>query len=206
MINNRIERFVEAFEKAFGKYLLPCQKKNDDAYYTKHFSIFTGKKKKYSDWDLHCYFIPTSAESDVLKKMEGCIGSFFDDTGILIAMHQIFYKLVHYINNAQFFQVMGFMKNTEFAPFVDITIKNVPNAYLQKQYGAISGQDFIDWIILTYWRKLKFQPPATKLLDDMIIPILGEAQRQEIENRPDQVFSEFFQDRYPDEVKFLKQS
>ena len=157
--NKTIDKFIVEFENRFRNYLQPTinvkgldNKKPPQ--YTANFVVFEGKEK-YSDWDIHCR-ADSRITLEVLKSMDEMIRSFqnFSHPGLILTPFPE-HSLIkyHYIGTKTVLHFMAYLNKENHAPFIDIHVEYVPNNLLQEAYSVISGQDFINWIILTYWRK-----------------------------------------------------
>lgn len=147
-----IEEFIETFERLFGSHLQPCKEGPSD---TKYFRIIPAQKK-YSDWDLKCFLLD-QVEFDQVEQMVRFVESYpaFDDIGHFMTDAEEFAERGTHTSNGKLIQMMAIIKNESFAPFFDLSIRNVKNSYVKRLFHKSFNEEFISWAMLTAWRKIK---------------------------------------------------
>jgi hypothetical protein len=152
-----IAKFIEEFEAKFGEDLHKTVPIDDGGLYTTYFRIYTGKKK-YSDWDIHC-FAEEDADLKIIKQMKAFVESFpgFSHVGNFITNSKK-HQIVQSLKRMHWVQLMGYMPKEKIAPFVDFSIFNIKQkSFIKKLYKPGYNKDFLAWSIITAWRKLKNQ-------------------------------------------------
>lgn len=179
--NKTVEKFILRFEERFGDILTPSLKLDTmtqklPPQYSNNFSVCVSEYK-FSDWDVHCSIVEGDCNISILKDMEYFVRSFKDFGNVGLILTPLLAHAsdkYHFIDTKTVLQFMAFMPNTKNAPFIDIHIENIPTGLLKEMYQKISGQEFIDWILITYWRKRRNGESADSLfwfLNSYIIPV-----------------------------------
>ena len=144
--------------------------------YTEYFSLCIAEHK-FSDWDIHCSTKDNVCDISLLKDMEFFIRSFdgFSNPGLILTSHPVHInEKYHFIDSKNILQFMAFTPDSKFAPFIDIHVENILPMTLKDAYAKVVGNEFIDWIIVTYWRKRRNGAEAEMLswlLDIYILPV-----------------------------------
>lgn len=200
-----IKKFISGFEDKFGTYLAtvtPIKKVPGrlDPIYTKHFSIFPGENK-YSDWDLTCRVLAEFVTLDVLSAMRKYTHEFPELSNVS-----------DFVGN-EWFQIMAFMPESDFAPFFDIHIEGIPdslrNEYLNSSLNPEkSRQETNEWLVLIWLRKKKnHSPEASHMISDegWLHWALTSEQLEEIRKDSEGFMKKYFAGRGYDAVlEFLK--
>lgn len=213
-MNEAIAKFITEFESKFGSYLDPQikyrgQESRTSPLYTSYFTIFKGEKE-YSDWDLHCC-ANTRLDIKALSSIEKFVRAFpnFSCVGLVLTTltaHSGYEFSYHYVNTSNVLHLMGFINKAKTAPFFDFHAENIPNHLLRSLHGNTSSQEFIDWIMLTYWRKWqnnRDHPDLPGLLS-VILLCFKKSEQVPIENNPVGFFQKHLRGRYSEAVDFLK--
>lgn len=149
-----IRKFIESFEESFGECLQPWTKSKGHIY-TRYFKIHPGKKK-YSDWDLICV-LKDNIQFDKVRQILRFIESYkaFDSIGHFMTNTKESAGIGSHIAQSELIQVMGMIKNQQYAPFFDISIYNVKNRHVRRLFRQSFNKEFLSWSMLTAWRKIK---------------------------------------------------
>ena len=146
-------------------------------------------------------------------KVAGFVRSlpFLSNAKDLVTFDESLKKQNQHIDNIKFLHFMAFMPNESFAPFFDVHInikKNLVNKYyLSRHDSAETG--FIDWLMITYWRKYKNNeadtPRAIEILNERILPMFPN-KTSEIKNAPIDFFEDFLNKSgsYKEIIEFLR--
>jgi hypothetical protein len=111
----------------------------------------------------------------------------------------------HYIETKTVLQFMAFMNQEKHAPFIDVCVEGLPTGFLKREYATNTGQDFTNWMMLTYWRKhLNKSPDADVLLNGLVPACLDDTERQIMATDPLQYFHGYLVKRgYSEVIAFL---
>ena len=193
--NQTIDKFLEEFENKFG-YLLYTPLKLEPypdrptPFYSKHFYICPPGDPKYSDWDLGCRANPELPEKKILE-MERFIRTFplFSLQGQLITnleAHKNPQPIFHHIDGISWLHFMAYLNSEKISPFVDIHVECITNNSLKSLYSKNSSQEYVDWIMITYWRKFLKNKNNSFLpvLFQWLSAILNPQEQKEFINNP----------------------
>ena len=214
--NKTIALFINQFEMQFSEYLIPSKpflntfEKRSSPLVVLNYSIICIGEKKFSDWDIHFWVNPETANEPVLKSMRSFILNF---SGFLCPTEILSYsdehkKLCQHIKNVNRIQMMAFMPQTHFAPFVDIIISHIDKEVLNNFYQIeceFYRDNFVNWCVLTYWRKLKNGNRTRYLFLDAILPSFSSDVQKQIRTAPEEFFKEHFKNQpaFEEIINFL---
>lgn len=191
-MSKTVDLFIDGFEEKFGKYLQ--QAKSLDAWdgktisYSDYFSIIH-PGKKFSDWDLECEVSPENFDRMILEEIQKYIHDF-----------PKFENICDFVGN-DWFQFMAFLPKETKAPFIDIHILGVDDKLLNQYFNEIldlpeSEKKTIDWIIITWFRKVKNKDKgAREFRDGWLEKCLPPEQYEEAKNNPTKFFKDYLSGR-----------
>jgi len=151
-----VSEFIEFFENRFGAILGRTRTKRKNVIRILHFEMFA-PKKRYSDWDLECRLKPGAATIRNVKAIDRFVTRF---SGFAYAKRFLTFSkknrhLWQHIDRIKWLQFMAFMPEEKSAPFFDLHINGVGRRVLKGAYGKKRNPQFLEWAMLTSWRKLK---------------------------------------------------
>ncbi len=212
--NRTVAEFVRRFEAEFQPYLnsprlLASLEGRLPVLYTSHFSICPGEHK-YSDWDLQCVVDSELITLPALKSIEKFVRTFpsFNNPGLILTPFEAHTSYTyHHLNTKSVLQIIAFMEKEETAPFADIHVANVPNSLLRAAHPHVSGQEFIDWIMVGYWRKrlngVSYEDLSGRLR--LLLPCFPRKEQEAISVDPLGFFKKHLEERgYNRVINFLQ--
>jgi hypothetical protein len=105
---------------------------------------------------------------------------------------------------------MGFMKSERLSPFVDININGLSGARREWIAPLVTGEEFICWAFITYWRKKLKKTDKdiwiaqSVLLDKIIFPLFPGFKALDDKHLILTMEKYLLENNYNDEVSFLK--
>ena len=210
MINNKILRFIKAFQNKFGSFLINPGTKNMPKH-EKHRLIIKNNvailptQNKFSDWDLYYYVDDKKVDEKILQNMRNFIFDWKDFSLIrdYVTKNPLHMKEKSYqsFNNLFWVQFMGIIKNEKSGPFLDIHIIGSSKETLKKFYSSIKNIDdegYLDWSIITLWRKFCISGEIEKnkeMFKKSVYPALTIEEKIIIDTDPKIFFKKYFQNK-----------
>lgn len=210
MISQKIINFTKSFENKFKDFLIEpesnfTQSHEKDRLVIVNKSIILLAQQKLSDWDVYYYVNKDKINVDVLNEMREFISNWtdFDLIKDYITDNPLHINAGAYqsIENIFWVQFMGMIKDESFAPFIDIHIIGTDKNTLIDFYSPISkmnGTGYLDWSILTLWRKFCKSGEIDKngeMFSRSIYPALSSEQAKEINLDLISFFKTYFKDK-----------
>lgn len=165
-MNKKVEVFLETFEKRFFMYIrtpdLEKFAKSDLMRgIVRNFSFVLPATEKLSDWDIYFELDDSKVNSKILKEIRKFIIDYFDfeviDDLITFDKRHTNSKAYQRIDKPYFLQFMGFLKDENSGPFLDIHIAGLNTELMKDFYITIQDEcsrTYIEWCMVTVLRKL----------------------------------------------------
>lgn len=210
-IPQTIKGFIKDFEVKFRRFLAPVPRFKSvegrpSPQQSAHFTVYIAETN-HSDWDLHCRAKQEPVKETVIKSMNDFVREYPDllYSSIIVAPFDV--SDYHNLETKKILQIMAFIKNTHKAPFFDFNVHGVPNQIIKEMLTEKYKEEWIDWMILTYWRKLSRNNDAQSLQDFLsrfILPGFDKKRHDEIVRNPISFFRNYLLARgYSEAVNFL---
>ena len=210
--NKTVAQFISDFEKQFGSYLVspPAVFKKvinkQPVVYTKHFGICRGETA-ISDWDLRCHADPAKIDKQIVKQIEKYVLNYpgFAYAKVFLYRSSKMKEPAQHISKWSNLQIMAFLEDEKYAPFIDFNLYGIGNRLVRKIYSQHDERATLDWALITVWRKLINTSRQYLILSaTYVFPLLTARQAHLFLNDPEFFFQKTLARKYKNIIKFFK--